>query len=317
MSSSRHITKGLYYKAGSYNCWCQRCGKKVKAEEIRIEWDQLRVCTRCYEERHPQDMVRGVLDVQAAPMPVPENPDIFVLPATITGVLVADFAIGPEELFDDLSVCHVQLVSGALPTVTEGDVLNGKNLVGVQSPSGGWEVFQYTTASLIAPSTYSLTHLLRARYGTELAMGAPSGSPFIYIGDAGQQAVNFMHGFMQVGDQLMSPVDIAAVRVTGGDINLSWVRRSRIPSIEQDDWGDNFAAPLDSLDERYEVDVLDGPAGAVKRTLRVIGAPALTYTAAEQLTDWGSLPAALTVRVYQTDWQLGRGTYREATLSIT
>jgi hypothetical protein len=171
-------------------------------------------------------------------------------------------------------------------------------------------------ASLIAPSTYSLTHLLRARYGTELAMGAASGSPFVFLGQASPPTDRIMETFLDVGTKLFSPVDITVYEDTH-DVVFEWVRRSRIPSIELDDWGDNFAAPLDSIDERYDVDVLSGPGGAVKRTLHAIGSPRVTYTEAEHLVDWGSLQASLTVRVYQVDQIVGRGHHREATLQIS
>lgn len=308
MSDRRAKYSGSYYKPGSNNVWCQRCGKKVKVEQIKVEWDQLKVCSACYEERHPQDMVRGVLDHQAATLISPEPADKFTLPATIQGLTTATLAVGPEDLFDDASVFTVQLVSGALPTVTELDVLNGANLVAVQGVNG-WEVLQYTVASLIAPSTYSLTHLLRARYGTELGMGASKGSPFIFIGQAGPSNDLFMRTYLHVGAKLFSPVDITAARA-GGNVTFSWVRRSRLPALQEFGW----TVPLDSIDERYELDVLNAPGGAVVRTLRVTGAARVSYSAALQTTDFGAPQPQISVRVYQVDQIIGRGIGREATI---
>jgi hypothetical protein len=313
--SSRHTVSGTYFKPGGWNVWCQRCGRKIKNDQIKKEWDGLFVCAPCFEERHPQDMVRGVLDQQSVPYAVPEIADRYTLPAAVTGLTTAALAVGPEDVFDDTASLQVQLVSGALPTATELEVLNGANLAAVQGSSGDWEVIQYTVASLTAPNTYSLTHLLRGRYGTERAMGAGVGSPFVFLGDAGAVNNLFMQTYLQVGKKLFSPVHLSAYE-DSGDIVFTWTRRSRTPSLELDDWADAyFSGPLDSIDERYEVDVMDG--ATVKRTLRTIGSPRVSYPRAQHVADWGSLQASLTARVYQTDQIVGRGTYREATFALS
>jgi len=305
----RRTSTGTYFKPGSNNVWCQRCGKKIKADLIKVEWDGLKVCSPCYEERHPQDMVRGIFDHQAATLVSPEVADKFILPVDITGLTIAPFGDNFEGSWDNRRSLKVQLTGGSLPTVTELEVLNGANLVAVQSPFDGWEVLQYQVASLTAPNTYSLTRLLRARYGTELAMATPSGSPFAYLGQAGPNNDRIMKTFMGVASKPISPVNVSA-SVTSGDVTISWVRRSRLPALQSFDWD----APLDSNDERYELDVLTQPGGAVVRTLSVVGRSTVTYTADMILADWGAPQASLAVRVYQTDQIFGRGTYREATL---
>jgi hypothetical protein len=47
-----------YYKPGSWNACCDRCGKKAKADELKKEWQGFMVCATCFEERHPQDLIR-------------------------------------------------------------------------------------------------------------------------------------------------------------------------------------------------------------------------------------------------------------------
>lgn len=51
-----------YYKAGSNNVICDQCGKKFKAENLKLQWDGLWTCRRCFDIRNPQDYVRGVTD---------------------------------------------------------------------------------------------------------------------------------------------------------------------------------------------------------------------------------------------------------------
>ncbi len=67
-----------YYKKGSWNAVCQRCGFKKKAEEIQKEWTGLLVCRDCYELRHPQDFIKAVPEKQTLPWQAPEPTDTFI-----------------------------------------------------------------------------------------------------------------------------------------------------------------------------------------------------------------------------------------------
>jgi hypothetical protein len=62
------------YQAGKWKVNCDRCGFNFRNTDLRLEWTGLRVCTHCFEERHPQDMLRGVADRQAPPWARPEGP---------------------------------------------------------------------------------------------------------------------------------------------------------------------------------------------------------------------------------------------------
>ena len=65
------------YREGEWNLICDRSGRKIKASEARREWNGLIVHESEYEERHPQDYVRGRPDRQAVPFTRPEPPDTF------------------------------------------------------------------------------------------------------------------------------------------------------------------------------------------------------------------------------------------------
>lgn len=54
---------------------CDRCGFDYRQSEVRKQWDNLMVCEKCWEPRHPQDFVKGVKDHQAVTDPRPA-PDI-------------------------------------------------------------------------------------------------------------------------------------------------------------------------------------------------------------------------------------------------
>jgi len=55
------------YKPGDWLYVCQRCGFTKYASEIRKEWTGLRVCSDCWEPRHPQEYVRGIRDDMTVP----------------------------------------------------------------------------------------------------------------------------------------------------------------------------------------------------------------------------------------------------------
>ena len=310
---------GAYYKAGSFNAWCQRCGQKYKAEQLTEEWDGLKVCNKCWELRHPQDMVRGIVDQQAVPWASPEIADTWVINAAIQGLTTAPLGTGPEDLWDYTNTLSVQVFGGLLSSDTPLGVLNGSNLCAVQTPTGTWEVLQFVTASLTGPMNYTLSQLLRGRCGTETAMMAPlpAGAPFVFIGQSSPAQYDWMLTYLGVGAVPYSPDDFTCYE-DNGDVVISWVRRSRIPDLEVDNWaGALFVSPMDCPDEAYEIDVLDS-SGNVLRTLHAAGAPSVVYEAADILADFGSVQTSISIIGYQVDNTpgIGRGTGRRATLTV-
>ena len=62
-----------YYKPGDWLVVCDRCGRRRYASECQFNWQNMFVCSdTCYEPRHPQDFVKGVLDDQAVPIARPD-----------------------------------------------------------------------------------------------------------------------------------------------------------------------------------------------------------------------------------------------------
>jgi hypothetical protein len=98
----------------------------------------------------------------------------------------------------------------------------------------------------------------------------------------------------------LRPANPRAARNAGGDVALSWTRRSR---ADADSWG-IADAPLEVVPEAYRVKVFNGV--AVVRTIDV-ATPATTYTAAQQTADFGSLPSSFTFTVAQLSASLGPG----------
>lgn len=86
-----------YYKPGSWNAICDSCGIKFKAEDLRLRWDGLRVCSKDFEFRNPQDFIRVPKEQITPPWSRPDAPTVeyvcnFITSQGIAGVGVADCA---------------------------------------------------------------------------------------------------------------------------------------------------------------------------------------------------------------------------------
>ena len=252
---------------------------------------------------------------------------VLSLPA-ITGVTTAALPAGPLWTWDMASVLEVELKHGKLESLDDLSVTSGHNAIALEQPSGEWEIVQFANAELIRTRRYRLTRLLRGQRGSEHAVGAPlaAGARFVLL-DAGVvqttltaasvgQPLTWRVGPADalVGDKVFgehtftytakarrpySPVHLAA-KGNGGDVDLSWRRRSRLG------YGafNRPTTPLGEDAEAYEIDILDG--ATVVRTL-TSSTPAITYSAADQTADFGGPQASLTFNVYQISGQYGRG----------
>lgn len=75
---------GPAYLKGDFWRICETCGFKKRASQTRKRWDGLIVCDEDWEERHPQDFVRGIADHQTVPDPRPEPVNATIGPLTTT-----------------------------------------------------------------------------------------------------------------------------------------------------------------------------------------------------------------------------------------
>ena len=64
-----------YLKRGDWNAECDRCGFKFKASKLKKTWDELYVCKKCWEPRHPQDYLQGIPDNPSVPWIRPPTDD--------------------------------------------------------------------------------------------------------------------------------------------------------------------------------------------------------------------------------------------------
>jgi hypothetical protein len=73
----------LHYKPGSFYRTDDRTGFIQRAEETRKQWDGLIVDGRVWEPRQPQDLVKGVPDIQSVPDARPLGQNVYVGPISV------------------------------------------------------------------------------------------------------------------------------------------------------------------------------------------------------------------------------------------
>lgn len=58
---------------GKWNVICDRCFRKLKNTDVRKEWTGFMVCERCWEARHPQDLIKAIKESGPRPFVRPEK----------------------------------------------------------------------------------------------------------------------------------------------------------------------------------------------------------------------------------------------------
>ncbi|HEY2032083.1 MAG TPA: phage tail protein, partial [Rhizomicrobium sp.] len=249
------------------------------------------------------------------------------------GVTTTDLFSGPVWRWDDVNSVGVKLYKGTLASLDDLSVLAGSNALAIENEDGAWEILQFANAALTAPDTWMLSRLLRGQAGTEGAMRDPvlAGARVVVLNGALQQlaltqdhyalAFNYLWGpkgkpisdpayqgaqlqFEGIGMRPYAPCQLNAVYSTGGDLNLSWIRRDRSPA--SDGW-DQTEIPMSETSEAYDVEILDA-GGAMIRTFSSLTSASVTYAAANIAADFTSgLPSPFRFTVYQLSNVVGWG----------
>lgn len=260
-----------------------------------------------------------------------------VSPGSAIGYATTTLAAHGGTTYDAASTLTVRMYQGTISSVTEAQLYAGTNWFAYGS-HGRWEIIAARTATLQGDGSYILQDFLRGQQGTEWATGlhavndtivrltaaslefinvnsAAIGSEKLYRGITSGKALDSDtdRAFTYTGVNLecLSPVHLTGDRhPSTNDWTLTWVRRSRFAG-----WRDYVDAALGEAVESYEVDVFSSSAyTTLKRTLTSSTAT-VTYTSANQVTDFGSNQATLYLKVYQLSATVGRG--YPLTISIT
>jgi Putative phage tail protein len=231
----------------------------------------------------------------------------------VATTILGDFTGG--NVFDESNTVTVRLSpgSGTLSSSNDLGVLNGANRAML-----GTELIQFRTATLVSARTYTLSGLLRGRRGTDASIAThtvnenfvlmPTHNIEGYSSELGQsryyKAVTqgsalssaSAVAFANTGIALKpyAPVELGGGRNGAGDVALTWVRRTRIGGS----WLDNNDVPLSEPQEYYAIGIYSSGYATFKRWL-TSSTQTVTYTAADQTTDFGSTQSTVYFTVQQ------------------
>lgn len=224
------------------------------------------------------------------------------------------------HVWDTTTTISVQLKTGSLSSVSELDVLNGVNWCQI-----GSEIIGFKNAVLTAPMTYTLSHLLRGRRGTEQTVAAHVANElFVLLDDAvvkieypdadrnttkkykivtngsSLDKVDAVDVQMFSRNTLMWPVYNGKVLKVGSDFQVSWKERVRFDNQLKDYATTNHDADWAG----YGIQVMSG--STVKNSYTTTS-DLWTYSEAMQIQDFGSAQSSLTVKVVQMSSKWGSG----------
>jgi hypothetical protein len=215
--------------------------------------------------------------------------------------------------------------------------LNGANAFAIEA-DGEFEIVQARSCVLVGDNEYELSGFLRGCLGSAHAMQAPhpvgarivlldanlarmeigahewrealqvAAPPFGLLATDARAAVQTIT-LPHAAARPWSPSHVKAARGVSGDVAISWIRCARAGG---DSWGPGDV-PLGETGEAYQVDILNG--AVVERSVTVTSS-AYTYSAADQITDFGAPPTSLRFRVAQLDSGGAAGLNTELTITL-
>ncbi len=250
---------------------------------------------------------------------------------SVIGITQTSLQRGSPGRWDRGPAVRVKLVRGALSGVSPADLLAGKNaaVIGDGTPDA-WEVFQFADATLVARDTYDLSFRLRGQAGSDgiAPEDWPVGSLFVLLDgapaqiglDAAARDVERHYRFGPAARPIDDPAyrhvvaafkgnglrpyavcHLRAVGGAGGDVAVSWIRRTR---VDGDSWT-GVEVPLGEERESYLVNVIAN--GSIKRQAQV-ETSSWSYTMAQRAAD--GVTGAYRIEVAQISARYGAGPAR-------
>lgn len=235
----------------------------------------------------------------------------------------------------------VYMVTGEdqIASITYEQFVAGGNMAAVVKYNGEIEVIQFQTVEALGDGHFKLTDIARGRRGTNVFCGGHQtsevfillttdeaivrtipieeiGSPFYFravtLGTLFQDAL--ITSSTTQGNDLKPymPTHMTA-EVVATDIQFNWVRNTRLGGALMDGTG---TVPLSEDAELYDLEIYSAPGGTLKRTFSGLTSPTKLYLNADIVTDFGSIPANITFKLYQISALVGRGLSRELTVEV-
>lgn len=243
-----------------------------------------------------------------------------VVNSATVGIVATPVANADWHVWDDTTTISVQLKTGSLSSVSDLDVLNGKNWCQI-----GSEIIGFKNAVLTGTKTYTLSRLLRGRQGTEQSVSTHAANELFVLFDSGVAKIEWsdadrgttkkykvvtkgssldkVEGLdvqMFSRNTLMWPVYNGKILKVGSDFQVSWKERVRFNNEMIDYATTNHDADWAG----YGIQVMDG--STVKNSYTTTS-ELWTYSEAMQIQDFGSAQSSLTVKVVQMSSKWGSG----------
>ena len=255
----------------------------------------------------------------------------------ILGETLDILSAGPLGRFDLANSFRVALRGGAPSSVSDADLLNGRNLMALRGEDGRWELIGFGRADLVDTGVWKISRLLRGLGAQEelAARFLPAGAKVVMVDDAlvplaqGLDRLGIAQHF-RIGPQKRDYADgsylafeatpgalslrpYAPVRATarrnGEGVRIFFLRRTR---RNGDNW-EGLEVPLAEDSEAYVVDVLSG--ANVKRSLSS-NTTSVLYLPQQEIADFGAPQTSLSVRIAQVSPAVGRGFDLRVTIPI-
>ena len=253
------------------------------------------------------------------------------------GETLAELNAAESGVWDRGTNFEVRLTSGALSSISDQALFSGGNVALIGNPSiSDWEVFQFRDATLIDQDTWALSMRLRGQRGTDGIMPAswPVGSTIVFLDEAlrqipiapSQRGVErgyrigpaskpvdhpayqtLTHVANGIGLRPYRPVHMHARRLVNSDIQISWVRQTRIDG----DFWDALDVPVGEAVEGYQLRVV--VSGATRRE-EIVSASEWIYTAADQSAD--GVSGAFVIEVAQISDRFGPGLAGKVNINV-
>jgi len=239
-------------------------------------------------------------------------------------------AAASYQIVDAINTVTIRLNHGTLASVTLLAMFNGANHFALGA-HGRWEICAAQTVVDHGDGTYTLSNLMRGRFGTEQYGSAHTATDTFVLLDSADLAfitvpignIGLQKLWCAVGrDKTLDSADDIAFTYTGENLEcrspirlrgsrspltfdwaLEWERRTRMP-VEP---FSGIATPLGETAESYEVEIWDSGFSTLKRTFSGLSSKSAVWTQAQQIADFGEKKNSAAIRVYQMSSLVGRG----------
>lgn len=234
------------------------------------------------------------------------------------GLVEAITPASQNYYFDDTTQIVVKVKTGTLSSKPDATVYAGENLCMV-----GREVIAFGVATLTAPGTYTLSHLLRGRHGTEWACGNHEVNElFVLLNNTlvpisipeSDRGKSYLFKVVTLGSDL-TKVDAQSVQILGENL-IPWTATNLQADKVNSEWflswreRPRFANELKDYSEishdpdfgGYAVLIYNG--STVVRQL-IVYEPSFVYTLAMQTSDFGSVQTSIKFGINQISNKFG------------